>query len=208
MLVFRSTSAIPTAPGSATRTRTPTGCCASTSQRAPTSARTARTTLQPWRLPSTAGLARPLAGKHLPRRLTGSSDQPKRAMLRRPLEPAQMPAQRIDDLGPLPHQEIAGPEHESCGLGLLAFGSHKAHGRALGGLADRLGIRGIVLLPLDERLDVRRRDQPDRMPEHANLARPIMGAAAGLHGDCAGGLGRQERANLAPPQPLAEHNRS
>src|SRR3954469_18946526 len=88
MLVFRSTSAIPTAPGSATRTRTPTGCCASTSQRAPTSARTARTTLQPWRLPSTAGLARPLAGKHLPRRLTRSYDQPKQAMLRRSVESA------------------------------------------------------------------------------------------------------------------------
>src|SRR3954464_105882 len=50
-------------------------------------------------------------------------------------------------------------------------GSHEAHGRALSGLADRLGICGIVLLPLDERLDVRRRDQPDRMPEHADLAR-------------------------------------
>ena len=120
----------------------------------------------------------------------------------------EMPAQGIDDLGPLPHQEIARPEDESGGLGLLAFGSHEAHGRALGGLADRLGICGIVLLPLDERLDVRRRDQPDRMPEHGNLARPIMGAAAGLHRDRTGGLGRQERANLAAPQPLAEHNRS
>ena len=120
----------------------------------------------------------------------------------------EMPAQGIDDLSPLPHQEIARPEYKSGGLGLLAFGSHEAHGRALGGLADRLGICGIVLLPLDERLDVRRRDQPDRMPEHADLACPIMGAAAGLHGDRARGLGRQERANLAPPQPLAEHNRS
>src|SRR4051794_37419199 len=83
--------------------------------------------------------------------------------------------------------EIARPEYESCGLGLLAFGSHKAHGRALSGLTDRLGICGIVLLPLDERLDVRRRDQPDRMPEHAHLACPIMGAAAGLHRDRAGG---------------------
>src|SRR5215211_2254338 len=55
-------------------------------------------------------------------------------------ELGQMPAQGIDDLGPLPHQEVARPEDESCSLGLLAFGSHKAHGRALGGLADRLGI--------------------------------------------------------------------
>ena len=34
----------------------------------------------------------------------------------------QVPAQRIDDLGPLPDQEIPGPEHESRGLGLLALG--------------------------------------------------------------------------------------
>ena len=55
-------------------------------------------------------------------------------------ELGQMPAQGIDDLGPLPHQEIARPEHESGGLGLLALGRHEAHGRALGRLADRLGI--------------------------------------------------------------------
>jgi hypothetical protein len=67
-------------------------------------------------------------------------------------ELGQMPAQGIDGLGPLPHQEIACPEHESGGLGLLAFGSHEAHGRALGRLADRLSIRGIVLLALHERL--------------------------------------------------------
>ena len=64
----------------------------------------------------------------------------------------QMPAQGIDDLGPLPHQEIARPEHDSCGLGLLALGRHEAHGRALGRLADGLRIRRIVLLPLDEGL--------------------------------------------------------
>src|SRR5215204_975111 len=69
--------------------RTPTGCCASTSRRAPTSACTAPTTLQPWRLLSTAGLARRSAGEHLPRRVTGSYDQPKQAMLRRLLESAQ-----------------------------------------------------------------------------------------------------------------------
>jgi hypothetical protein len=73
-------------------------------------------------------------------------------------ELGQMPAQRIDDLGPLPHQEIARPEHESGGLGLRAFGSHEAHGRALGGLANRLGISGIVLVAFHERLDVSRRD--------------------------------------------------
>jgi len=103
-----------------------------------------------------------------------------------------MPAQGIDGLGPLPHQEIACPEHQSGSLGLLALGSDKAHGRALGRLADRLGISGIVLLALHERLDVSRWDQPDHMPERADLARPMMGAAAGLHGHRAGWLTCQE----------------
>jgi hypothetical protein len=65
---------------------------------------------------------------------------------------SQVPAQRIDDLGPLPDQEIAGPEHEGGGLGLLALGRHKAHGRALGRLADGFRIRRVILLPLDEGL--------------------------------------------------------
>src|SRR4051812_40467772 len=65
------------------------GCCASTFQRAPTSARTARTILRPWRSPSTAGRERPWAGEHRPRLWTSSSDQLIQAVLRRPLECAQ-----------------------------------------------------------------------------------------------------------------------
>src|SRR3954470_19979150 len=72
--------------GSAARTRTPTGCCASTFQRAPTSARTAPRTLQPWRWPSTAGRERRSAGEHLPRLWTSSSNPVTQAVLRRPLE--------------------------------------------------------------------------------------------------------------------------
>jgi hypothetical protein len=63
-----------------------------------------------------------------------------------------MAAQGIDDLGPLLHETIARPEHEPGGLRRLALGHHKAHGRALGRLADRLGIGGIVFLPLEVRL--------------------------------------------------------
>src|SRR3954452_17006849 len=77
---------MPIAPGSVARTRTPTGCCASTFQRAPTSARTARTILRPWRSPSTAGRERLLAGERLPRLWLSSSDQLTQAVLRRPLE--------------------------------------------------------------------------------------------------------------------------
>src|SRR5215217_4143885 len=84
--VFRSTSAIPTAPGSAARMRTPPGCCASPFRRAPTSACTAPTTLRPWRWSSTPGRERPLAGEHLLRLWTSSSDPVTQAVLRQPLE--------------------------------------------------------------------------------------------------------------------------
>lgn len=80
---------------------------------------------------------------------------------------SQMAAQGIDDLGSLLHEKIARPEHESGGLRLLALGNHKAHGRALGRLADCFGIRRIVLLPLDERPHVSRRDQAD-------ITRPVL----------------------------------
>jgi IS30 family transposase len=62
----------PHSPGSEAPTRTPTGCCASTSPKAPTSAATARTTwpLSPPR--STAAPARRSAGRPRPRRWTSS----------------------------------------------------------------------------------------------------------------------------------------
>ena len=64
----RSTSATRRAPGSAAPTRTPTGCCASTSRRAPTSPDTAPTTSTPSPPPSTADRARRSAGRHQPKR--------------------------------------------------------------------------------------------------------------------------------------------
>src|SRR5215213_11929318 len=66
--------------------RTPTGCCARTFRRAPTSACTASTTSRPWRSPSTRDPARRWAGELRPKHWTRSSDQPIQAVLRRPLE--------------------------------------------------------------------------------------------------------------------------
>jgi hypothetical protein len=91
---------------------------------------------------------------------------------------------------------------------MLALGHHEAYGRTLRCLADRFRIRRIVLLALDKQLHVCRRDQPDRMPEPADLACPIVRAGASLHGHCAGRLGREEGENLMPPQLLAEQDRS
>ena len=67
------------------------------------------------------------------------------------------------------HQQVPRAEHDGCGLLVRALEGHKAHGRALGGLADRLGIRHVVLLSLDERLHVSRRDQLHRVAELGDL---------------------------------------
>jgi hypothetical protein len=93
-------------------------------------------------------------------------------------------------------------------LSFLALGSHEAHGRALSRLADRLGTARVVLLALNERLHVSGRDQPDKQPEPADLAGPVVRAAAGLHRHRAARLGCKERENLVPPQLLTEQDRS
>src|SRR6195952_2910982 len=87
--VCRSTSAILTVPGNAAPTKTPTGCCANTFPKAPTSARTTPRRLPPWRRPSTPGPERHLPGKHPQRRLTSCSDRRTNRVLRRLLESAQ-----------------------------------------------------------------------------------------------------------------------
>ena len=105
-----------------------------------------------------------------------------------------------------PHQQIAGPEHDGrCLLG-LALDGDEAHGRALGRFADRFGICGIVLLPLDERLHVSRRNQPHLVPQLGDLTCPVMSARARLHGDKTARLRGEEGEHLIAPQPLAEQD--
>ena len=68
--VSRSTSPTRTRPGSAARTRTLTGYCASTFQRAPTYPAGAPKTSKPSPSRSTAGHARPSDGRHPPKHWT------------------------------------------------------------------------------------------------------------------------------------------
>jgi hypothetical protein len=91
----RSTSATPTRPDSAARTRTQTGSCASTSPKAPTSAGTAQTTWPPLPPRSTAAPANPSAGRRQQRSSTNSYAQPNKAVLQRPLEPGQYTSARF-----------------------------------------------------------------------------------------------------------------
>ena len=72
------------------RTRTPTGCCASTSRKARISQRTAPTTSQPWRTRSTPGRERRSAGERRPRPWTRSFDRLRKTLLRRPIESAHV----------------------------------------------------------------------------------------------------------------------
>src|SRR4051794_14975661 len=66
----------------------------------------------------------------------------------------------------------------------------------------------IVHRSLHKGLDVSRRDQPDGMTKLADLASPMVSAAAGLHRHRAGRLTCQEREDLVPPQLPAEQDRA
>lgn len=66
----------------------------------------------------------------------------------------EMAADHIDQLGALADQDIAGSVDRRGGLLGLALHSHVAPCWSLRGLADRLGVRSIVLLEHDHRLHV------------------------------------------------------
>ena len=70
-----------------------------------------------------------------------------------------MAAQGVDRLGALAHQHLAVFEDDAVGLLVDGLDHNRAHGGTRGGLADRLGIVAVILGPLDEGLDVLRRDQ-------------------------------------------------
>src|SRR5829696_7682963 len=123
-------------------------------------------------------------------------------------ELGQVPAERVDGLRALANQQVPRAEHDGGGLLVRALEGHKAHGGALSGLADGLGIGHVVLLPLDERLHVRRRDETDRMAELGDLAPPVVGARTRLQGHRAGRERGQEREELAAAQRLAKDHRA
>ena len=113
------------------------------------------------------------------RRFEGASRR--RACVTRAPLTSTMPPQRVDRLRALAHQKIARVEqHRPCLL-LFPLHRHKAHGRALRRLADRLRVRRVVLLPFHERLHVDRRDQPHIVAELHNLSAPMVSARTGLH---------------------------
>jgi hypothetical protein len=89
----------------------------------------------------------------------------------------QVPADRIDQLRPLPNKQIASPVNHQQGLLLLAFDRHEAHGWAAHSLADGGSIGCIVLAASDVRLHVLRRQKSHIVPEPAELACPDFAVA-------------------------------
>ena len=118
----------------------------------------------------------------------------------------QVPAQGVDALRPLPHQQVAGPEHNSVRLLCLVLHRHKAHPRPLRRFADRLSIRHIILLPLDKGLHVSGWDQPHRVAQLAKLSRPVVRPATSLQRHKTARLPREKLEHLGPHQALAEHH--
>src|SRR5215813_11583268 len=118
----------------------------------------------------------------------------------------QVTAKSVDTLGALPHQEIAGSEHDAVRLLLFGLDRNKAHGWPLGRFTGGLCIGRIVLLPLDERLDVGRRDQAHMMAQLTDLTRPVVRAGTGFHRDDARGLRCQETEKLHASDALAKEH--
>ena len=116
----------------------------------------------------------------------------------------EVPAQSIDALCALAYEKISGPEYDAVRLLRLVLDGHKAHGRPLCRLADRLGISRVILLPLHERLDVGRWDQPHCVAQLADLPPPIVRPCASFHRDNAGRLCRQKPKQLRSGETLAE----
>src|SRR5215211_4102377 len=78
--------------------------------------------------------------------------------------------------------------------------------RIPGRCADRLSIRHIILLPLDEGLHISGWDQPHRVAQLAKLPRPVVRPATSLQRHKTGLLPREKLEHLGPHQALAEHH--
>src|SRR4051794_9221186 len=104
-----------------------------------------------------------------------------------------MPAQRIDQLGSLPNEEIARAEDHGASLLRLGLDRDKAHGGSRSRLCDRLGVGRIVLLTFDEWLHIGRRYQANLVPELTRRPAPLMGSCASLHRHHASRLLSEER---------------
>jgi hypothetical protein len=109
---------------------------------------------------------------------------PPDALARDDAELGGVAAQRIHRLGALADQQPARPQHQQRGLGLGRCHRHRADP-----LADRRRVAAVGFRPLDEGLDVLRRDQPRLVAQPVQQPGPMVRAATGFQhhfGRCLG----------------------
>src|SRR5208337_2358230 len=81
----------------------------------------------------------------------------------------------------------------------------ETHRRPARGLADRLGVTGVILVGFDERPYEPRRDQPHLVTELFDLTRPVMRARASLHRHQAAWQVGDAAQQLPPQEQLSQH---
>lgn len=103
-------------------------------------------------------------------------------------ELSEMATQCIDHLSALPDKTLMGSIGNSASLVLRALNGHEVHIGPQCRLGNRCRIGGVILLPLDERVDVNRRDQPNLVSETLSEAPSEMAGRACFHRHDARGL--------------------
>src|SRR5215472_15875174 len=116
----------------------------------------------------------------------------------------QVPAKSVDTLSALTHQQVPGSEHKPVRLRLFALDRNEAHARPMRRFTDGLCIRGIILLPVDERLSVGRRHQAHMMAELSDFTCSVVRTGTGFHRNDAPGLRCEETEKLRASDALAE----
>src|SRR5271165_7568681 len=94
-----------------------------------------------------------------------------------------MSAEGIDHRGLLADEQVTGTMQSQAALLLWRLGSDEPHVRPGDRFTDRLGVSGIVLMPLHIGLHISRRHQSNCMAKRLELARPMMRRGAGFDTD-------------------------
>ena len=89
----------------------------------------------------------------------------------------------IDDRGLLANEQVTGSVQRQAALLLFCLGRDEPHVRPSDRLTDRLGVCGIVLMPLHVGLHISRRHQSHSVAKRREFARPMMRRGASLDAD-------------------------
>jgi hypothetical protein len=96
-------------------------------------------------------------------------------------ELGQVAPQRIDQLRALTDEALVGSERHGARLMLSALHRNAMHVRTQHGFGNRRRVGCVVLLPLDERLHIDRRNQPDIVAAALRNATPVVASRTGFH---------------------------